>query len=102
MYYVRRNGNESSKKAERNFILLVNEPASLIFKFDNALAVSADYSFCPKQRLLRLTAYTSAYACVRISDTLSSRDLLADRRVSSPFPVVVYNICKSTTQTKNK
>lgn len=64
MYYVRRNGNESSKKAERNFILLANEPASLIFKFDNALAVFADYSFCPKQRLL-VTSHR-VHKCVRM------------------------------------
>lgn len=68
MYYVRRNGNESSKKAERNFILLANQPASLVIKFDNALAVSADYSFCPKQRLLtchRVHECVRVRACVR-------------------------------------
>lgn len=65
MYYARRNGNESSKNAERNFILLADEPASLIVKFDNALAVSADYSFCPKQRLLTCDRVHECRARVR-------------------------------------
>lgn len=85
MYYVRRNGNERSK--EKKILFILN--ALYIKLFDNLLA---DYYISyHDNHTISHRVHTYTIVCTIITLTRINF-LIVDRRVSSPFPVVVYNI----------
>lgn len=86
MYYVRRNGNERSKEKKKTLFIL---NALYIKLFDNLLA---DYYISyHDNHTISHRVHTYTIVCTIITLTRINF-LIVDRRVSSPFPVVVYNI----------